>query len=72
MQIETEQRVRRAPRQPRGSYAFTGAPTSPTHAAVAGEMAVALGMRGFERTDAADAGLVVNLVDPATPRPFLQ
>jgi hypothetical protein len=70
MQIETEQRIRRAPRQPRGSYAFTGTPTSPTHTAVAEEMAAALGMRGFERTDAADAGLVVNLVDPAAPRPF--
>jgi ribulose-5-phosphate 4-epimerase/fuculose-1-phosphate aldolase len=70
MQTDTEQRTRRAPRRPRGSYAFAGAPTSPTHAALVDEMTIALGARGFERTDAADAGLVINLVDPAAPKPF--
>lgn len=70
MQTETAARVRRAPKQPRGSFAFTGTPTSSTHEALAHELAVALGARGFERTDATDSGLVLNLVDPAAPKPF--
>src|SRR5262245_63159773 len=70
MQTETAARARRASKQPRGSFAFTGTPTSSTHEALARELAVALGARGFERTDATDAGLVVNLVDPAAPKPF--
>ena len=64
-QISTPPRTQRAGRRPRGSFAFVGTPTSPTHATLAREVAVALGARGFERTDAPDAALVVNLVDPA-------
>ncbi|MGZ4110736.1 MAG: class II aldolase/adducin family protein [Actinomycetota bacterium] len=69
-ETETEQRTRRAPRRPRGSYAVTGRPTSPTHAALADEICAALGARGFERTEATDAALVINLVDPAAAKPF--
>jgi ribulose-5-phosphate 4-epimerase/fuculose-1-phosphate aldolase len=60
----------RAARRPRGSFAFVGTPTSPTHDALAREVAAALDERGFERTDAPDAALVVNLVDPARPKPY--
>jgi ribulose-5-phosphate 4-epimerase/fuculose-1-phosphate aldolase len=70
MQTETEARIRRAPRQPRGTFAFTGTPTSATHAALADDLAVALAARGLLHTEAADAGLVVHLVDAAAPKPF--
>ena len=66
----TDTRIRRAPKRPRGSYALVGHPTSPTHQALARELTAALGARGFEQNEAPDAALVLNLVDPAAPKPF--
>jgi ribulose-5-phosphate 4-epimerase/fuculose-1-phosphate aldolase len=66
----TTSRLERAGRRPRGSFAFVGTPSSPGHEALAHELAAALAAHGFEGTEAPDAALAVNLVDPAAPKPY--
>ncbi|MGZ8695257.1 MAG: class II aldolase/adducin family protein [Gaiellaceae bacterium] len=70
IQATTPTPTQRAGRRPHGSFAFVGTSTSPTHEALAREVAAALGARGFERTEAPEAAFVLNLVDPAAPRPY--
>ncbi len=54
------------------NYAFAGRPTSEGFEQFAGELGEALDARGFERAsgDPRDADLVLNLIDPADPKPF--
>ncbi|MBA2537674.1 MAG: class II aldolase/adducin family protein [Actinobacteria bacterium] len=54
------------------NYAFAGKPTSPAFEQLAKELGEALDARGFERApgDPREANLVLNLIDPGSPRPF--
>ena len=54
------------------NYAFAGRPTSPVFEEFASDLGTALEARGFEpaKIDARAADLVLNLIDPADPKPF--